>query len=65
MTCLEFAGGFTKIGEADPVQANLQAFMNEEVPFDAPEGCAGYSTGIEVSMNGTKADKKVTWTIQL
>lgn len=33
MTCIDYAGGWRKEGEEDPVQAKMNAFMKEELEW--------------------------------
>ena len=43
MVTIDYAGGFTPIGEEDPMQVQMNAFMKEEVKFETPEGATGWS----------------------
>lgn len=43
MTTIDYAGGFTKKGEEDPMQAQMNEFMKEKVDFETPEGATGWS----------------------
>ena len=43
MTTIDYAGGFVKKGEEDPMQAQMNEFMKEKVDFETPEGATGWS----------------------
>jgi len=43
MVTIDYAGGFTKLGQEDPMQVQMNSFMKEEVKFDTPEGATGWS----------------------
>jgi hypothetical protein len=37
MTCINYAGLFTKIGEPDPIDLFVEEFLKEEVEFNMPK----------------------------
>ena len=36
MTCLDFAGGFVKAGDPDPIEIEMEKFLREPVEFEMP-----------------------------
>lgn len=36
MTCMDFAAGFVKTGEDDPMEKHIDDFLKEEVEFEMP-----------------------------
>ena len=36
MTCMDFAAGFVKLGEDDPIEKHIDIFLKEEIEFEMP-----------------------------
>jgi hypothetical protein len=60
MTCIEFAGGFVKAGEDDPIEKQMQEFLKEQVDFEMPEDVRSWKQNSKVNVQGYKASKTVT-----
>ena len=67
MTCIDYAGGFTLPGEANPMETQMNDFMKQDVEFpDMPaDGFTGYSTSVQCAVQGTKVSKTVTRTVNM
>jgi hypothetical protein len=66
LTVLDYAGGFVKTGEEDPMQRQMQEFASAEVDFgDVPTNHRGWQQKSQISVQGRKAVKTVTRTYNL
>lgn len=65
ITCCDFAGGFTVEGEEDPIQAQIQAFLNTKEEFEMPPGAGAYKENTKISVQGLIATKTVTRDVTL
>lgn len=61
MSCLDFAGGFVNLGDEDPIERQMDAFLKEEAIFeDMPENVRSWKQHSKVSVQGGTAVKTVT-----
>ena len=60
MTCLEFAGGFVKRGQEDPIEKQMEEFLKETVEFEMPNGVISWKQNSKVNVQGNQATKTVT-----
>lgn len=48
MTCMDFLGGLVKKGENDPIEAQMQAFLKEEVDVEMPTDVRSWKQNTKV-----------------
>ncbi len=60
MTCIHYAGGFTKIGEPDPIDDFVAQFIKEEVDFQMPKNVRSWKQKAKVNVKGQLAIKITT-----
>ena len=65
-TCcvVNYGEGFAAPGQVS-IQEQMQAFMNEPVDFDMPEGAGGWSQGCSCSVSGNTVTKSTTRTVNM
>ena len=62
MVCMDFAGGFLRHGDDDPVEQQMEAFLKEQIGHDdiaMPQNVLSYKQTINVKVEGQTAVKTV------
>lgn len=49
MTCLDFAGGFVKSGDPDPIELEMDKFLKEPVEFESIPNVISWKQNAKVS----------------
>jgi len=65
MTCLDYAAGWRKEGQEDPMKAAMNAIAAEKIDFDTPDGARGWSESSQMSSDGKKVSKTTTMTYNM
>ena len=65
ITCLDFAGGFVREGDSDPIEKQMEEFLKETVEFAMPDNVISWKQNSKVNVQGNKATKTITRTCKL
>ena len=66
MSCIDYAGAFVVSGEPDPIEAQMDAFLKEEVDFpDMPPDVRSWKQNSKIQVQGNLAKKTTVRTCKL